>query len=154
MAKVLDIQEITLPSTLSGSDSGTKSGYFYNGYYYINTSQHIYKYDHINNVLTILYNKTTSTNYNCWGINDNIYMYYSYLSGSSTSMGFYYTLYVYNITNNTYTKLKDMNFTVQNIPKNAMLNTSGSCIFPLDNKHIVLATSMYRYNQNGTSFSN
>ena len=39
-------------------------------------------------------------------------MYYSYLSGSSTSMGFYYTLYVYNITNNTYTKLKDMNITV------------------------------------------
>ena len=31
MAKVLDIQEITLPSTLSGSDSGTTSGYFYNG---------------------------------------------------------------------------------------------------------------------------
>ena len=53
MAKVLDIQEITLPSTLSGSDSGTTSGYFYNGYYYINTSEHIYKYDHINNVLTI-----------------------------------------------------------------------------------------------------
>ena len=73
MAKVLDIQEITLPSTLSDSDM--TSGYFYNGYYYINTSQHIYKYDHINNVLTILYNKTTSTNYNCWGINDNIYIY-------------------------------------------------------------------------------
>ena len=52
MAKVLDIQEITLPSTLSGGDK-TTSGYFYNGYYYINTSQHIYKYDHINNVLTI-----------------------------------------------------------------------------------------------------
>ena len=152
MAKVLDIQEITLPSTLS--DSGTTSGYFYNGYYYINTSQHIYKYDHINNVLTILYNKTNSTNYNCWGINDNIYMYYSYLSGSSTSMGFYYTLYVYNITNNTYTKLKDMNITVQDIPEHTMLNTSGSCIFSLDNKHIVLATSMYSYKQNGTSFSN
>ena len=53
MSKVLDIQEITLPSTLS--DSYTKSGYFYNGYYYINTSQHIYKYDHINNVLTIYF---------------------------------------------------------------------------------------------------
>ena len=96
MAKVLDIQEITLPSTLS--DSYTTSGYFYNGYYYINTSQHIYKYDHINNVLTILYNKTNSTNNNCWGINDNIYIYDSFLSGSSTSMRFNYTLYVYNIT--------------------------------------------------------
>lgn len=152
MAKVLDIQEITLPSTLS--DSYTTSGYFYNGYYYINTSQHIYKYDHINNVLTILYNKTNSTNYNCWGINDNIYMYYSYLSGSSTFMIFYYTLYVYNITNNTYTKLKDMEVEVTNIPERTMLNTCGSCIFSLDNKHIVLATSMYSYKQNGTSFSN
>lgn len=152
MAKVLDIQEITLPSTLS--NSYTTSGYFYNGYYYINTSQHIYKYDHINNVLTILYNKTNSTNYNCWGINDNIYMYYSYLSGSSTFMSFYYTLYVYNITNNTYTKLKDMNISVENIPERTMLNTCGSCIFSLDNKHIVLATSMYSYKQNGTSFSN
>ena len=152
MAKVLNIQEITLPSTLSGGDN-TTSGYFYNGYYYINTSQHIYKYDHINNVLTILYNKTNSTNNNCWRINDNIYIYHTYLSGSSTSMGFYYTLYVYNITNNTYTKLKDMNFTVRNIPEGSTLKTCGSCIFSLDNKHIFLATSMYRYKQNGTSFS-
>lgn len=152
MAKVLDIQEITLPSTLS--DSGTTSGYFYNGYYYINTSQHIYKYDHINNVLTILYNKTESTNYNCWGINDNIYMYYTYLSGSSTFMSFYYTLYVYNITNKTYTKLQNMNAKVQNIPEHTTLTTCGSCTFSLDNKHIVLATSMYSYKQSGTSFSN
>ena len=151
MAKLLDIQEITLPSTI---ENGRKSGYFYNGYYYINTSQYIYKYDHINNVLTILYNKTNSTTYNCWGINDNIYIYDSYLSGSSPSMGFYYTLYVYNITNNTYTKLKDMNITVQNIPEYTTFNISGSCIFSLDNKHIVLATSMYSYKQNGTSFSN
>ena len=152
MAKVLDIQEITLPSTLS--DSYTTSGYFYNGYYYINTSQYIYKYDHINNVLTILYNKTNSTNNNCWGINDNIYIYYSYLSSSATFMRFNYTLYVYNITNNTYTKLKDMNVEVTNIPEKTMLNICGSCIFSLDNKHIVLATSMYSYKQNGTSFSN
>ena len=152
MAKVLDIQEITLPSTLSDSD--TTSGYFYNGYYYINTSQHIYKYDHINNVLTILYNKTSSTNYNCWGINDNIYICYSYHSGAYPSMEFYYTLYVYNITNNTYTKLMTMNTKVQNIPERTTLKKCGSCIFSLDNKHIVLATSMYTYKQNGTSFSN
>ena len=155
MAKVLDIQEITLPSTLSDSYT-TTSGYFYNGYYYINTSQHIYKYDYINNVLTILYNKTNSTNYNCWGINDNIYTYYTFLSGSSPSIGFHYILYVYNITNNTYTKLKDMNVEVNNIPEYTTLKTrnTGSCIFSLDNKHIVLTTSMYSYKQSGTSFSN
>ena len=140
MAKVLDIQEITLPSTLS--DSGPKSGYFYNGYYYINTSQHIYKYDHINNVLTILYNKTSSTTNNCWGINDNIYMCNIDLSLYATFISFTYILYVYNITNNTYTKLKDMDVEVKNVPERTNINIYG-CIFSLDNKHIVLATSMY-----------
>lgn len=152
MSKVLDIQEITLPSTLS--ESGTTSGYFYNGYYYINTSQHIYKYDHINNVLTILYNKTTPTNRNCWGINDNIYICDSYSSGSTDYIVFYYILYVYNITNNTYKSLKTMNVQVSYIPERTMLKTCGSCIFSLDNKHIVLATSMYTYKQSGTSYSN
>ena len=55
MAKVLDIQEITLPSELNSTST---SGYYYNGYYYINTYNKIYKYDYINNVLTILYNKS------------------------------------------------------------------------------------------------
>ena len=152
MAKLLDIQEITLPSTLS--DNGTKSGYFYNGYYYINTSKHIYKYDHINNVLTILYNKTTSTLFNCWGINDNIYIYDIYLSRGTNYVKSNYTLYVFNITNNTYTKLKDIKVQVQNVPKNVKTLAFSNCIFSLDNKHIVLATSMYSYEENGTSFSN
>ena len=81
-------------------------------------------------------------------------MYETYLSGASTSMVFNYILYVYNITNNTYTNLKFMNVEVKNIPEYTMLNTGGSCIFSLDNKHIVLATSMYSYKQSGTSFSN
>lgn len=152
MAKVLDIQEITLPSTLSDSD--TTSGYFYNGYYYINTSQHIYKYDHINNVLTILHNKTTPTTKNCWGINDNIYIFDMFLSAATDYIVVNYILYVYNITNNTYTNLKSMNIQVTNIPERTMLKTCGSCIFSLDNKHIVLATSRYTYKQSGTSFSN
>ena len=54
MAKVLDIQEITLPSAL---DNTKISGYYYNGYYYINTPNTIYKYDYINNVFIILYYK-------------------------------------------------------------------------------------------------
>lgn len=153
MAKVLDIQEITLPSTLSGGDN-TTSGYFYNGYYYINTSQNIYKYDHINNVLTILYNKTSPTNNNCWGINDNIYIFDMYISGATDYIVVNYILYVYNITNNTYTNLKTMNIEVTNIPERTMLKTCGSCIFSLDNKHIVLATSRYTYKQSGTSVSN
>ena len=72
MAKVLDIQEITLPSTLNNDIT---SGYYYNGYYYINTYNKIYKYDYINNVLTTLYNKSTDSYY-CLGINDNIYSFY------------------------------------------------------------------------------
>lgn len=159
MAKLLDIQEITLPSPLPLLSTIIDSyryisGYFYNGYYYINTSQYIYKYDHINNVLTILYNKTDHTNYNCWGINDNIYMSSSFVGSSDELIRCTYIVYVYNITNNTYTRLKDMNVDVQNIPEKNKVQTCGSCIFSLDNKHIVLATSMYSYKQNDTSFSN
>ena len=151
MAKLLDIQEITLPSTLS--DSGAKSGYFYNGYYYIGTSKHIYKYDHINNVLTILYNKTSSTNFNCWGINDNIYMSSTYPSSGTNYVEANHNLFVFNITNNTYTKLKDIKVRVENLPKNVSTRFLSSCIFSLDNKHIVLATSMCSYKKNGTSYS-
>ena len=47
-----------------------------------------------------------------------------------------------------------MDINVENIPQFTMIKTCGSCIFSLDNKHIVLANSRYTYKQNGTSFSN
>ena len=147
MAKVLDIQEITLPSAL---DNTQTSGYYYNDYYYINTPNMIYKYDYINNVLTILYNKSKKTYY-CLGINDNIYTFY-YSSGlSGDNYVFNITLYVYNITNNTYTELGSSVNSTNGY--NYECYGIGNTLFSFDNKNIYILRSMYKARYSSGSYS-
>ena len=138
MAKVLDIQEITLPSTLTDTKT---SGYYYNGYYYINTSNRIYKYDCINNSLTILYTKSTNSYY-CLGINDNIYSFSYKTHKSGDFFNFDITLYVYNITNNTYTTLGSS--TSSNYVYFVSVYSLEPTIFTFDDKNIYIADSIYK----------
>lgn len=149
MSKLLDIQEITLPSTLN---STTTSGYYYNGYYYINTYNKIYKYDYINNVLTILYNKSTESYY-CLGINDNIYcIYYKIGENNNSYYDFDITLYVYNITNNTYTELGSSSSGTEGY--NYYCYGLGVNLFTFDEKNIYITHSMYKARYNSGTYSN
>ena len=149
MAKVLDIQEITLPSTLNSSIT---SGYYYNGYYYINTYNKIYKYDYINNVLTTLYNKSKDSYY-CLGINDNIYsFYYNQPARQGDNYVFNIILYVYNITNNTYTELGSSNFStyVYGLETESL----GVNMFLFYGKQIYICNSMFEYKSTSNGYTN
>ena len=149
MAKVLDIQEITLPSAIN---STTTSGYYYNGYYYINTYNKIYKYDYINNVLTILYNKSTESYY-CLGINDNIYcIYYKTGKNDNSYYVFNITLYVYNITNNTYTELGSSSSGTEGYGYDCY--DLGFNLFTFDDKNIYITHSMYKAKYSSGTYSN
>lgn len=147
MSKVLDIQEITLPSAIN---STTTSGYYYNGYYYINTYNKIYKYDYINNVLTILYNKSKDSYY-CFGINDNIYSFYYTTGESGDDYRFKITLYVYNITNNTYTELGSSSDSTSSY--NYECYGIGTNLFSFDGKNIYMLHSMYKARYSSGSYS-
>ncbi len=149
MSKVLDIQEITLPSELNSTQT---SGYYYNGYYYINTYNRIYKYDYINNVLTILYNKSKYSDY-CLGINDNIYTFYFSIgkNTSGTEYHFDITLYVYNITNNTYTELGSSVTSTNGY--NYDCYDIGTNLFSFDDKNIYILHSMYKARYSSGSYS-
>lgn len=148
MAKVLDIQEITLPLELNNYET---SGYYYNGYYYINTYNKIYKYDYINNVLTILYNKSTSSFY-CFGINDNIYS-FNYTTGKSgDDYHFDIILYVYNITNNTNTELGSSSATIS--AYNYTCKSLGVNMFSFDDKNIYILNSMYKFKSSSGQYTN
>lgn len=147
MSKVLDIQEITLPSELNSTQT---SGYYYNGYYYINTYNKIYKYDYINNVLTILYNKSTESYY-CFGINDNIYSFYYTTGKSGDYYRFEITLYVYNITNNTYTELGSSSKSTSSY--NYECYGIGTNLFSFDDKNIYMIHSMYKAKYSSGSYS-
>jgi hypothetical protein len=149
MAKVLDIQEITLPSALNSTQT---SGYYYNGYYYINTYNKIYKYDYINNVLTILYNKSTESYY-CLGINDNIYsFYYNQTARQGDNYVFNIILYVYNITNNTYTELGSSNCPF--VVYGHEIVSLGINMFSFDGKKIYICNSMFEYKSTSNGYTN
>lgn len=149
MSKLLDIQEITLPLQLNSTYT---SGYYYNGYYYINTYNKIYKYDYINNVLTILYNKSTESYY-CLGINDNIYcVYYKTGKNDNSYYVFDITLYVYNITNNTYTELGSSSSGTEGYGYNCY--DLGVNLFTFDGKNIYITHSMYQAKYSSGTYSN
>lgn len=148
MAKVLDIQEITLPSELNSTYT---SGYYYNGYYYINTYNKIYKYDYINNVLTILYNKSKNSYY-CLGINDNIYSFDHTTGKSGNDYHFDIILYVYNITNNTYTELGSSNFSSSVSGKET--ESLGINMFSFDGKKIYICNSRFEYKSTSNGYTN
>lgn len=148
MAKVLDIQEITLPSELNSTQT---SGYYYNGYYYINTYNKIYKYDYINNVLTTLYTKSTESYY-CLGINDNIYSFYHTTGKSGDDYHFDIILYVYNITNNTFTELGRSNFSTN--AYGMQTETLGVNMFSFDGKKIYICNGMFEYKSTSNGYTN
>lgn len=70
------------------------SGYYYNGFIYVNTPTKIYKVDIVKNTVELLYTKPSQTSYQCCGIGSKLYM--------LTISGWTQTIYHYDIENNTF----------------------------------------------------